>query len=78
MARLIVQSQSTGAFLVPSLDGGEPMWTTFLAQAGGGVVFDMESAVQLVEDNCEADDFPRIVDLDRLGTADDYPVTAND
>lgn len=72
--RLLIQSQSTLRFLCPSLDGGEPVWVSSLREAGGGVVSDVETAVQLVEDNCEFEDQPILIDLDRLGTANDYPV----
>lgn len=50
------------------------MWVSSLREAGGGVVSDVETAVQLVEDNCEFEDQPILIDLDRLGTANDYPV----
>ena len=70
--RLLIQSKPTGHFLAPSLDDGQPGWVASLKDAGGGVVFDVESAHQLVEDWCEPDDFPQLIDLDRLGTASDY------
>ena len=72
--RLLIQSQATLRFLCPSLDGGEPVWVSSLREAGGGVVADVETAVQLVEDNCEFEDQPILIDLDRLGTVNDYPV----
>jgi len=70
--RLLVQSLATGRFLVPSLDDGMPEWVVSLRDAGGGVVADEDSAIQLVEDHCEPDDRPIVLDLDRLGTFDDY------
>ena len=70
--RLLIQSRSTGKFLCPAADGGEPVWVTSLREAGGGVVGDVESINQLVEDNCDDDDMPTMVDLDRLGTSSDY------
>ena len=70
--RLLIQSQTSGKFLAPNLDDGQPEWVASLKEAGGGVVFDVESAHQLVEDWCESDDFPQLIDLDRLGTASDY------
>ena len=73
--RLLIQSQSTLRFLCPSLDGGEPVWVSSLREAGGGVVADVETACQLVQDNCEFEDQPILIDLDRLGTMNDYPVT---
>ncbi|MDO8652078.1 MAG: hypothetical protein Q7R66_07805 [Undibacterium sp.] len=72
MARLLIQSMNTGHFLTCSQEGGEPVWTTCLRDAGGGVVADMESAVQLFEDNCEPEDQAIVIDLDRLGTKNDY------
>lgn len=70
--RLLIQSQSTGLFLAPSLEDGQPGWVASLKEAGGGVVFDVESAHQLVQDWCDPEDMPQLVDLDRLGTAADY------
>ena len=73
--RLLIQSKATGAFLCPSLTGGEPGWVTSLRGAGGGVVASLEEAQQLVFDCCEFEDVPELIDLDRLGTINDYPVT---
>lgn len=75
--RLLVQSKTTGKFLCPALDGGEPVWVQSLREAGGGVVFDLDSVNQLVEDYCDGDDMPVLVDLDRLGTISDYKGKAN-
>lgn len=72
--RLLIQSLETGRFLVPSASGGEPEWLVSLKEAGGGVVDDVESAMQLIEDHGDFDDRPCIIDLDRLGTVNDYPV----
>jgi hypothetical protein len=77
MARLLVQSLTTGRFLCPSLDDGQPEWVVSLREAGGGVVADVDAAYQLVQDWCEPDDCPSLVDLDRLGTFNDY-MPAND
>lgn len=71
--RLLIQSRSTGRFLVPD-DLGQPVWVESLRESGGGVVFDPENAQQLIEDHCDFDDQPVVIDLDRLGTADDYPI----
>ena len=70
--RLLIQSQSTGRFLAPSLDDGQPEWVSSLKEAGGGVVFDLEAAHQLMQDWCDLEDYPQLIDLDRLGTANDY------
>lgn len=74
--RLIVQSLNTGKFLCPSLEDGSPVWVSSLREAGGGVLTDFESIAQLALDHCDFDDMPVFIDLDRLGTANDYPVTA--
>lgn len=71
--RLVVQSQTTGRFLVPD-DLGQPCWVASLREAGGGVVFDPENAQQLIDDHCDFDDAPVIVDIDRLGTENDYRI----
>lgn len=70
--RLLIQSKASGKFLCPSLTGGEPEWVGSLKEAGGGVVADVETAFQLVTDCCESEDEPILIDLDRLGTANDY------
>lgn len=70
--RFLVQSLATGRFLAPSMDDGQPGWVGSLREAGGGVVDDMESAQQLIEDCCDFDDRPIVIDLDRLGTKNDY------
>lgn len=72
--RLLVQSLATGRFLCPSLQDGQPQWVASLREAGGGVVDEPEAAQQLVQDCCDFDDRPIVIDLDRLGTANDYPV----
>jgi len=75
MSRFLVQSLTTGKFLCPDIEGGEPVWIASLREAGGGVVSDVETAMQLVHDNCDFDDQPVLIDLDRLGTVHDYPVS---
>jgi len=70
--RLLIQSLNTGRFLAPSEDGGEPVWVPSLREAGCGVVADMEAAGQLFEDHCDFEDQAIVIDLDRLGTANDY------
>jgi len=69
--RLLIQSKATGRFLVPCDDGGVD-WVGNLKQAGGGVLNDIETALQIIEDHADFDDLPHIVDLDRLGTENDY------
>lgn len=72
--RLLIQSTATGRFLCPSLEDGQPVWVASLREAGGGVVRDVDAVVQLLQDNTEPDDEAIVIDLDRLGTANDYPV----
>lgn len=74
--RLVIQSANTGKFLCPSLDDGAPVWVVGLREAGGGVVSDVEALLEWVAEYCEVDDVPVLVDLDRLGTANDYPVVS--
>jgi hypothetical protein len=70
MSRYIVQSLSTGAFLVPGEDG-QPEWARSLKTSGVGVFFELDRAYQLIEDWCDSDDMPSIIDLDILGTTED-------
>jgi hypothetical protein len=70
--RLLIQSMDTGRFLAPSADGGEPVWVSSLREAGGGVFADVEAAAQLLQDHCDFDDQAIVIDLDRLGTVNDY------
>lgn len=53
-------------------DEGDPRWVVSLTEAGGGVLDDLERCKQIIEDHCDFDDLPHIVDLDRIGTANDY------
>lgn len=69
--RLLIQCQTTGRFLVPD-ELGTPVWVHGLRQAGGGVVFDVESAHQLISDHLDPWERVQVVDLDRLGTEQDY------
>jgi hypothetical protein len=74
MPRYLLQSSVTGCYLCPSLEDGSPVWVRSLREAGGGVSTDPEDLAQMALDHCDFDDMPSIVDLDRLGTANDYPV----
>lgn len=75
--RLLVQSLATGRFLCPSAEDGQPTWVASLREAGGGVVSELDSAHQLLQDCCDLEDQPVVIDLDRLGTANDYPIGGN-
>jgi hypothetical protein len=70
--RLIVQSLATGKFLCPSSSDGSPEWVVSLRESGGGVVTDFDLFGQWVMDHCDHDDLPQVIDLDRLGTVNDY------
>ena len=70
--RLLIHSLARRAFLVPDADG-QPGWVESLRDAGAGVLRDPEQAQQTLEDWTDWDDRAVIVDLDRLGTPDDYP-----
>jgi hypothetical protein len=76
MSRYLLQSASSGKFLCPCPQGGEPIWVASLQQAGGGVVSDLETVHQLSEDHHDFENRLVLIDLDRLGTVNDYPVDA--
>ncbi|MDD2546604.1 MAG: hypothetical protein PHI55_10025 [Burkholderiaceae bacterium] len=71
--RLIVQSSTTGRFLVPGPEfPHSPEWVVSLRDAGAGVVSDLDQALGLIEEYAEIDDRCTVIDLDRLGTINDY------
>lgn len=72
MPRYLVQSESTGCFLAPSIIDGTPEWVRRLRDAGGGVVFDLESAQAMAIEYAERGESFFVVDIDRLGSAFDY------
>lgn len=72
MARLLIQSRATGRFLAPDPDDNQPRWFVGLRQSGRGVMDDMERVAQLLQDHTEAEDLAQVIDLDRLGTSNDY------
>ena len=72
MPRLLIQSRASGRFLAPDPVDNQPRWFVSLRQAGGGVLDDMERAAQLLEDHTEYEDMAQVIDLDRLGTENDY------
>lgn len=69
--RYVIQSGTTGAFLSPSLEDGQPEWVMLLSEAS--VVSDIESCVQLIEDHAEPFHRSKIVDLDDLYKKQDIP-----
>lgn len=62
--RCVIQSGTTGQFLAPSFEDGQPEWVMLLAEAG--VMDDLESCAQLIEDHTEPFHRPQVVDLDDL------------
>lgn len=72
MPRLLIQSRATGAFLAPDPEDNQPRWFVSLRQVGPGVLDDMERVAQLMLDHTEPEDLAQVIDLDRLGTENDY------
>ena len=64
MPRYVIQSGSSGQFLAPSYEDGQPEWVTLLCEAG--IVDDLESCAQLIEDHAEPHQRPTVVDLECL------------
>ena len=64
MPRYVIQSGSSGQFLAPSYEDGQPVWVTLLCEAG--IVDDLESCAQLIEDHTEPHQRPTVVDLECL------------
>ncbi len=62
MPRYVIQSGTTGQFLAPSFEDGQPEWVMLLREAG--VVDELESCAQLSEDHAERHHRPVVVDLD--------------
>lgn len=62
MPRYVIQSGTTGQFLAPSFEDGQPEWVMLLREAG--VVDELESCAQLIEDHTEPFHRPQVVDLD--------------
>lgn len=60
----VIQSGTTGQFLAPSFVDGQPDWVMLLREAG--VVQDLESCAQLIEDHTEPWHRPLVVDLANL------------
>jgi hypothetical protein len=60
----VIQSGTTGQFLAPSFEDGQPEWVMLLREAG--TVPDLESCAQLIEDHTEPFHRPLVVDLDDI------------
>lgn len=72
MSRFLVQSLDTGCFLAPGLEDGQPEWVLSLRDAGGGVVPDYDDAAAMAIEYAEMGERVAVIDLDVLGTANDY------
>lgn len=72
MPRYLVQNETTGRFLVPSMLDGQPEWVSSLREAGGGVVCDLEMAQAMSCEYAEIGERVSVIDIDRLGTINDY------
>lgn len=73
MTRLLIQSRATGRFLAPDPEDNQPVWLVSLRQSGGGITDDIERIAQLMLDHTDPEDLAQVIDLDRLGTENDYP-----
>lgn len=62
--RYVIQSGTTGQFLAPSFEDGQPEWVMLLREAG--VVEDLETCAQLIEDHTEPFHRPLVCDLANL------------
>lgn len=60
----VIQSATTGAFLAPSYEDGQPEWVLLLREAVP--VDDLETCAQLIEDHAEAWHRAQVVDLQQL------------
>lgn len=63
----VIQSATTGAFLAPSYEDGQPEWVMLLSEAVA--VEDLETCAQLIEDHAEPWHRPQVVDLRELHRA---------
>lgn len=70
-ARYLIQSRTTGAFMVPD-HSGQPCWEMDLKKAGAGLLSDIENCFQIIEDHIDFDDQPQVIDIVRLLTDPDY------
>lgn len=62
--RYVIQSRTTGAFMAPAFDDGQPEWVMLLCDAC--VVDDVESCVQLIDDHAEPFHRSQVIDLHEL------------
>jgi len=60
----VIQSTFTGGFLAPSYEDGQPEWVVSLREAG--VVYDLETCAQLIEDHVDHFHKAQVVDLMKL------------
>lgn len=62
--RFVIQSRTTGSFLAPDPDDGQPVWVLLLTEAA--TLDDVETCVQLIDDHVEPFYRPQVIDLDDL------------
>lgn len=67
MGRYVIQSGETGHFLAHNADDGTPGWVMCLRDAG--VVDDLETCAQLIEDHLDPWHAVHVVNLDCLDEA---------
>ncbi|MBS1771200.1 MAG: hypothetical protein JSS77_16235 [Acidobacteria bacterium] len=60
----VIQSATTGAFLSPNPEDGQPEWVMLLRDAVA--VDDLETCAQLIEDHTEPFHRAQVVDLTQL------------
>ena len=64
MPRYVIQSRSTGSFMAPNPEDGQPDWVMLLCEAA--TLDDFETCVQLIEDHAEPWHRSQVIDLDDL------------
>lgn len=64
MPRYVIQSRTTGSFMAPNAEDGQPEWVMLLSDAA--TLDDVETCVQLIEDHSEPFHRPQVIDLDDL------------
>ena len=62
--RFVIQSRTTGSFLAPDPEDGQPVWVLLLTEAA--TLDDVETCVQLIDDHVEPFYRPQVIDLDDL------------
>lgn len=63
--KLLIQSLTTGAFLIPD-ENNQPCWVIDLNQCCCGVLDDFDNAAQMIVEYCDFEDKAQIVDLEAI------------